>query len=189
MCRCWGGPAAGAGAPPQQSLLIHFLYRLAWSFSLFLLPPNCKSSSPSLPKWWEYGKDTTIARLSLLGKPIYYAKLIEASPYYEDSLGYTFRYPVPLGGQLWVEYYAPYGRISTIALLWESDSFPRMTEMYQLLRTMYGQLYGTPRGEVGNLEWRVGDTMRVVLRLSPERRYLHAAFALLSPNENLHTLR
>jgi len=146
-------------------------------------------SSPTLPLWWECTADTTISRQSLLGQPIAIAKKAESGLYYDDSMGCTFQYTLPSEGKLWVEYYASKDTIRTIALVWESDSFTRLTDMYQKLRTTYTRQYGEPSGAVGDLEWRIADTLRVVLRLSPERRYLHSSFSLLSPDENLHQNR
>ncbi|MCX8112862.1 MAG: hypothetical protein N3E49_06690 [Bacteroidia bacterium] len=149
----------------------------------------CTSSSQAPPSWWEYAQDTTTPRYSLLGQPIQRAKAVETVPYYQDSLGYTFQYPTPVGGKLWVEYYSRGERIYSVGLLWESDSFSQMTDLYQLLRQTYTARYGSPQGKVGDLEWRLSDTSRVVLRLSPERRYLHASFSLTLLDEDIHQNR
>ncbi|MCS6896148.1 MAG: hypothetical protein NZZ60_08410 [Bacteroidia bacterium] len=140
----------------------------------------------SPPKWWEYAADSHISRFLLLGRPLYEAEAAEASPYYKDSLGYTFLYAPPLGGKLWVEYYAQSETIRAIALLWEADSFAQMTQLYQLLKGAYTERYGTPEGVVGDLKWQPSENLRLVLRLSPERRYLHANFSLLSLHEDLY---
>ncbi|MEN3041391.1 MAG: hypothetical protein ABDH66_07640 [Bacteroidia bacterium] len=163
--------------------------KLFWvAIGVFFTSPACRDSPPSQPpEWWEYAADTPIKRFSLLGHPIYEAKQAEISPYYEDSMGYTFLYASPMGGKFWVEYYARAETIRSIALLWEADSFAQMTQLYQLLKSAYTEAYGAPQGVVGDLRWHPNPNLLIVLKLSPERKYLHASFSLLSPHyEDLH---
>lgn len=153
---------------------------------LFLIISACcilslycdRSAAPSVPIWWERAADTTIPRLALLGQPLIRAKSAETGLYYEDSMGCTFQYTPPSGGALWVEYYTDSGYIRALTLLWESNDFSQMTGLYQQLRKAYTQRFGTPRGTIGDLEWLVSDTLRINLRLSPERRYLHGSFSV-----------
>lgn len=157
----------------------HLLLCLLFSVC-FVLQVSCDHShAMGPPVWWERAADTTVSRLSLLGQPLSRAKAAETNLYYEDALGCTFQYTPPVEGILWVEYYPEKERISTLALLWESDNFSQMTEIYQQLRKAYTHKYGMPRGTIGDLEWFVSDTLKVTLRLSPERRYLHGSFSLL----------
>lgn len=144
-----------------------------------VLGSACQKDTPTLPQWWEYTAEEKLRRSDLLRQPIIQASAAEVQPYYSDSLGCTFRYPTPEGGVLWVEYFVRHETVRTVSLLWENDSFPLLMHLYQRLRQAYTLHYGPPRGPLEDLSWEVRDSVRIILRLSPERRYLHAAFSAI----------
>lgn len=164
----------------------NFLCRGFWLVGII----SCRSDEiATLPDWWEYTAKGGIARPLLLGRALSEAYDAESGLYYDDSLGATFQYAPLAGGRLWVEYYGQRGKVISVALLWENDSFPQLTEVYQTIRRAYIQRYGTPRGPVGDLVWQVGDSLRITLLIVPERRYIQSTFALLSLHEDLHPHR
>jgi len=120
---------------------------------------------------------TGVARESLLGSVSESLPLKEKlSPYYADSFGYVFRIMPPEGGVLWIEYYAPHAhKITSLTYTWEHEDFSKIAALYQRLRAYYESQYGPARGVTGENYWITPDSVEIVLRLSPEKKYLHAA--------------
>lgn len=116
-------------------------------------------------------------RSTLLGKSLTATALESGTPpHYADSLGKVFRYLPPLGGVLWVEYYAPHDTICSVTLTWEHTEFAALARVYQELRTYYTHTYAPPEGPPGKLRWHTADGLEIRLWLSPEKRYLHNAW-------------
>ncbi|GIV22839.1 MAG: hypothetical protein N3A68_09315 [Bacteroidia bacterium] len=102
------------------------------------------------------------------------------SPYYADSFGYVFRLMPPEGGVLWIEYYAPKTqKVVSLTYTWEHDDFSKIAALYQRLRAYYAHKYGEADGVTGENHWLSSDSVEIELRLSPEKKYLHAALVSL----------
>ncbi|MCS7162882.1 MAG: hypothetical protein NZ958_06130 [Bacteroidia bacterium] len=139
-----------------------------------LLISGC--ASPSAPAWWLRTPDGQL-RSAWLGKSLTATPLESGSPpHYADSLGRVFRYLPPLGGVLWIEYYAQQDTICSITLTWEHTEFAALAKVYQELRTYYTHIYASPQGPPGKLRWHTSDSLEIRLWLSPEKRYLHNAW-------------
>lgn len=150
-------------------------YPLGLCFLLSFCTPE-----PSHPDWW-LTTPTRRLRESLLYAPAETVLQAEAEkPYYSDTLGLTFRYAPPEGGTFWVEYYLDVQRkVQSITFTWEHSHFPYLSHTYQQLRKTFEKKYGPERGPVGDLSWQVSDSLQILLRLSPERQFLHMALARL----------
>lgn len=162
--------AARAGALLEKAALRFSAMRVFW-ISLGLLA--CTRGPVEPPVWWE-ATAQSLARMDLLDHPIEAAEQSEGiPPYYQDSLGLTFRQIPPEGGVLWIEYWPDStGRVRTLTLTWEHPEFARLARLYQLLRRRYEALYGPSTGPIGNQLWQRPDSTQLRLHLSPERRYL-----------------
>ncbi|MCX7606582.1 MAG: hypothetical protein N2170_04870 [Bacteroidia bacterium] len=141
---------------------------------------GCQREPAPLPAWWENTPGGQ-SRFSLIGRGLQSIDSVEkGGAYYRDTLGRVFRYQTPEGGTLWIEYYIdPKGTVRTIAYTVEQEDFSALARLYQLLRGVYTERYGAPTGPIGAQTWSIGDSLRLFLRLSPERRYLHCALASL----------
>lgn len=155
-----------------------FLSRKSWFLGIGVFF-SCQRP-PAPPPWWVYNA-AGVARESLLGGVSDSLPLKEKlPPYYADSFGYVFRLMPPEGGVLWVEYYAPHARkVTSLTYTWEQEDFSKIAELYQRLRAYYANKYGQAGGVTGENHWLTPDSVKIELRLSPEKKYLHAALVSL----------
>ncbi len=103
----------------------------------------------------------------------------KAQPYYQDELGYAYRFTdVSDSLEIWVEYYTGGGGwIQAVSMTYESPVFRVLTKRYQSWRMFLRGVYGSAQGHLGHEVWKTPEGMRVRLLLSPDRNYLQVTFS------------
>jgi len=106
-------------------------------------------------------------------------KVEKAQPYYQDELGYAYRFiEVSDSLEMWVEYYTVgTGLIQAVSITYESPVFRVLTKRYQRWRTFLRGVYGAGQGHLGHEIWETPEGVRVRLLLSPDRNYLQVTFS------------